>query len=474
MKIGISEWVKDAEMSVAGRFRVKDAAGEKTLWSGTADSVFVTVGEAVGTEAVKRHYVVVGSYRSYETATFVGEEIGRKFGYEYQPAHPEDWVVWLGPYVSLLQAAGVWAELRDEGMLNTDIRPEPAAPGSFRVKIMIDGNKEEIYKGTKTVILEADAGNWEVGERRYRGRLAVVPDSYGTVTIVNLVKVDDYLRGVLAAEMPAGAEMESLKAQAVIARTYLMKGLGRHRADGFDLCAGPDCQVYRGIAGEKERTDRAVGETRGMLLYYGDELANPLFHSTCGGRTAGYADVWPGKKIPYLASVNDGAAVRGDLSSERAFRKFLNSEKGYCRKSKYFRWKVERTRAGMEKILQEKLPALTGNPRLEVGRLKDIKIAARERSGRLKEILISTASGDYRFRKDEIRWALGGMRSTFFTMDSGRDKKGNVVYTFHGAGWGHGVGLCQIGAMELGRKGWKFDKILSHYYPGTKLRRAWR
>ena len=128
----------------------------------------------------------------------------------------------------------------------------------------------------------------------------------------------------------------------------------------------------------------------------------------------------------------------------------------------------------MEEILQKKLPVMTGNPRLEVGGLKNVEILSREKSGRLKEILISTTSGDYRFQKDEIRWALGGMRSTFFAIDRSNDNNGGVIYTFSGAGWGHGVGLCQIGAMELGRKEWKYERILTHYYPGTKLKKAWR
>ncbi|MEW5946643.1 MAG: SpoIID/LytB domain-containing protein [bacterium] len=413
--------------------------------------------------------VEVGTYKSYERAEFDCERIRSAFGFPCALVQPDGWVARLGPYSSPLMAANVWGILRDIRLFNANV--VEATDARAKITIETSGGKL-LYSGDAPVVLVSTA-RLKLPDGEYRGRLEIAPDSYGTLSVINIVGAEDYLRSVLPAEMPPGAAPEALKAQAIIARTYLVKNLRRHAADGFHLCARPDCQVYRGVGAEAPGTDAAVRATRGMLLTFGGEPANPLFHSTCGGRTAAYTHAWDGAEAPYLVSVDDGART-SNLSSDSAFRKFLRSGAGSCSGSKVFRWSVSKTARELEGILAGTLPVFTGDPALKPGALKNVRILRRHASGRIAELEILTASGAFGFSGDEIRWALGGLKSTLFTVDRDTDNRGETVYNFHGAGWGHGVGMCQTGAMRLAAKGWSAKRILARYYPGAQIQTAWR
>jgi SpoIID/LytB domain protein len=210
-----------------------------------------------------------------------------------------------------------------------------------------------------------------------------------------------------------------------------------------------------------------------MVLTYGKELANALFHSTCGGRTSFYSDSWSGAAPAYLVSVNDGSGFGvSSLKKGKVLKRFLNSGDGYCNKSKYFRWEKEYTRAQLQAVFMDTVPEFMNDPELKIGRLKDVNVTKYSASGRALEIKIETDSGDYIFEKDSIRWVMGNLKSTLIMIEK-NGRGDDTVYKIIGGGWGHGVGLCQMGAMEMAKRNYTYKDILSHYYPGTKLTRLW-
>jgi len=284
----------------------------------------------------------------------------------------------------------------------------------------------------------------------YRGKLIVSGTSAGFVAI-NEVPLELYLRGVISCEMGSGAPLEALKAQAVAARSYALANLGKHREEGYDLSPTVYDQVYRGVDSEYESTDRAVAETRGMVLEYRGKPAEARYHSTCGGKTADARDVFSRTQVPYLRSVDD----RGG----HLFRK----KEPFCAASPYFKWSRVWKKDEFYRLVERSLTSVLGvhNPG-EVRRLR----AVRTKSGRVKELVVVTDSKSYKVHGDEVRRFFGDLPSTRFDITIRGD-----VAKLEGGGFGHGLGMCQWGAMAMAREGHDFKRILRHYYPGTRLRK---
>lgn len=262
----------------------------------------------------------------------------------------------------------------------------------------------------------------------YRGRIQFVA-SDDQLLVINVVDVENYLRGVVPSEMMASWPAEALKAQAVAARTYTLASLD---ADGaYDICATIECQVYAGAAAENPRTDRAIEETRGLVLTYAGDLARTHYHSDSGGVLASSAEVW-GNRVPYLAGRNDVSSP----SPHRSWRHTFDS-------------------ARLERLLSGRGHRL--------GRLTSIRITAYSESGRAVaaefigtngRAVVAGASLTSLFR-------AAGLKSTRFTMTG--------PLTARGDGWGHGVGMSQYGARQLASAGYGFEQILHFYYPQTLL-----
>ncbi|HHY48086.1 MAG TPA: SpoIID/LytB domain-containing protein [Firmicutes bacterium] len=199
----------------------------------------------------------------------------------------------------------------------------------------------------------------------YRGKIEVRPSrTPGKLRIINVVGLEDYLRGVVPNEMPVTFPIEALKAQAVAARSYTLARLGKHSQDMADLCDGTHCHVYYGARSEDPRSDEAVLTTRGLFLTYQLDIAQAFYSSTAGGYTENNENVWPdpecgnfpGKPIPYLRGVPDDEGI-GPLTTEEAFRRFLDERKGrFDSGSPYFRWQEEWTGSELEKVLNTTLP----------------------------------------------------------------------------------------------------------------------
>lgn len=474
VRIGISQKATHARLTFTGRYRLFKADEPLELRAAADETIQVELYIVSIKQLPSRFHVTLGHFRSYEQAEYILGKIGKigRLPFASAIAQPKKWQLRFGPFNNITEAQYALDLIQKKGYLDSRIEPEnPDIP----VLSVYAPDGSLVQLGNKPIVFYPENGRFKLNGREYRGNAEIALDAYGTISVINRVRVDDYLYSVLPREMPASAAPEALKAQAVIARTYLLNNLHRHRIDGFSLCNTTDCQVYGGVDDEAQSAIQAVRATRGQVLTYGGQLANALFHSTCGGRTANYDDIWDGDRPPYLCTVDDGTGWPDtDLSDAAGAGKYLKHDKAYCRTSKYFRWDKTYTREQLLNIIKETIPEFTNNPDLKIKSLNGITVERYAKSGRVQEIRIDTDAGVFHFQKDSIRWVLGNLKSTLFTLEAG-GRGGARKYKFTGAGWGHGLGLCQIGAMALARNDkYTYDKILYHYYPGTTLTTLWK
>jgi len=306
--------------------------------------------------------------------------------------------------------------------------------------------------------------------RRYRGRLQVVRDRAG-LTLVNRVALESYLAGVVGVEMGPRRpnEVQALLAQAVVSRTVGLRNRGRWESLGFDLWGDVRDQAYGGVGAEHPTVRDAVRRTAGQVIRYQGEVIDAFFHSTCGFSTAGLAEAFATSQgRPYLRPVSDASG--GDTY--------------YCDIAPHFRWREEWDRAALRAVLARTLPAFAdvgsdGGSDDTLPRITDLRVTRTTRSGRVGELRIDleggrevrVAASDVRrvLRPDTGRW-LGS--SAFQLQVARRDGEVSEVVA-SGAGWGHGVGMCQWGAVGRARAGQDYRRILETYFPGTRVERAY-
>ena len=324
----------------------------------------------------------------------------------------------------------------------------------------------------------------------YRGVAEVALNSTGTLAGINELPFEEYLYGVVPRELPPTIwnQLEAQKAQAVAARTWALASYNKRAADGYNLRATTDDQVYGGYRAEHPLSSQAVDETAGIVAMYGGKLITAYFSSTSGGHTAGYEEWLDGAEpIAYLTGVPD--AERGEAMSQvptlEVFRSHPNptslraaSEGDYGSDwSQYHRWFYEWTADEISQVISQ----FAGR---QVGRVLEINVLARGPSGRVLEIEYVTETGTLRSTRNGIRsslkftnsrGALEGLRSTLFFIEPVVDPQTRAVVGFkaYGGGWGHGVGLSQTGAAGMAERGAAFDEILTHYYQGIDLVRQY-
>jgi len=270
-----------------------------------------------------------------------------------------------------------------------------------------------------------------LGGKRYHGALEIRRDGGGWLYI-NHVGMDEYLTSVVSHEMSPSWHSEALKAQAVVARTYLLTKMKERSKKPYDVDTTTNFQVYGGIKKDDGGARHAVAETHNEVLYHGGELAQTFFHSSCGGTLASAEEVW-GRPVPYLNVQNSP----------------------YCTAAPVYKWQVT-------------IPFQELSRRLAARSVRSVSVAERSESKRVKKLKVVTAAGTRMVRADKFRMALGALKvkSTFF----GIAQKGNSI-VLTGRGFGHGVGMCQWGAkLQADERGMNYRRILDHYFPGTSLR----
>lgn len=310
--------------------------------------------------------------------------------------------------------------------------------------------------------------NTGIEDRRYWGSVYVTLDRDGALLVANAVPEDKLLAGLVPAEMYPEAPEAALEAQAIAARTELLQKIGRRNlTDPFLLCSTQQCQVYAGAGKEHPRATRAVEKTRGMvLLRNGGGLVDIRYSASCGGHTEDNDVIWGGEPDPSLRGRDDDAKGGMTRITDGNLDAFLDGhEDAWCNQHKLgkgrFRW-TERLRA-------DDLSARIAIDYPEVGRLTALVPKLRGTSGRIRTITLKGDKGSIDVDGDlKIRRLLGGLKSTLFEV-----KREGDVFVFRGAGFGHGVGMCQMGAMGMASAGKPHDKILGHYYRGTHLHRLY-
>ncbi len=305
----------------------------------------------------------------------------------------------------------------------------------------------------------------------FRGTLLVTTRD-GHLICVNKLPLEWYLAGVVPSEVPYYFPKEALKAMAVVARTYTLSHLGRHKE--FDLCSTVHCQVYKGLLRESSATSRAVQATRGEVVRYRGRLCDTPFFAVCGGAGASAGDVWlTGSSVPYLRGTVD--TVSGKLPTD-AKRFIEHPEQCYCETASRFRWEERYSWQQLQSRIENGLEHILGDRYHGLGTLRALEVKARTELGRVKVLRVVGSKSSYDIYGDRIRWlfsggkvgGVGALNSTFFYVGS---FPGGV--RIRGGGWGHGVGLCQEGAAGRAAAGWDYQRILRHYYSGTKVVKGW-
>ena len=306
-------------------------------------------------------------------------------------------------------------------------------------------------------------------DRRYWGAVYVTLDHDGSLLAANAVPEDKLLAGLVPAEMYPDAPASALEAQAIAARTELLQKIGRRNlTDPFLLCSTQQCQVYAGAGKEDPRTTKAVEATRGIvMLRDGGGMVDVRYSASCGGHTEDNDAIWGGEADPSLRGRSDDPKAAMTRITDDNLDAFLEGSKdAWCNQGKLggkgrFRW--------TETIRADDLTARVSVEYPEIGRIKTLTAKQRGVSGRIGALTIKGDKASVEVTGDlHIRRLLGGLKSTLFAV-----KRDGDSFVFRGAGFGHGVGMCQMGAIGMANAGRGHDKILAHYYRGTHLHRLY-
>ncbi len=300
----------------------------------------------------------------------------------------------------------------------------------------------------------------------YRGEIEIFVSSSGGLSVVNVIDLESYLRGVVPKEIGprSDSEIEAVRAQAVAARTYVLARRGSRERGDFDLHSTVADQAYGGRDVDDPTSDRAILETAGLVVFHRGQPIDAYFSSCCGGRTEARQEVWELDPVPYLVSVQDTPGGIADL------------DRAYCNESRNFKWSATWDGDEILDLVHRYLPDVASTPvRGSIGEVRNLTITDRVPSGRIKWLRVETDVGDYRVHGDRVRWLLRRpgsdkiLWSSWFDFDvslrGGRVARAQA----EGRGYGHGVGMCQHGALGMARRGFSYEQILKHYYPGTRI-----
>lgn len=315
------------------------------------------------------------------------------------------------------------------------------------------------------IVIDAGSAPLSVGGVWYSGRVLVKPSDNAAIDLINLVPLETYLEGVVPYEIgePGPDAYAAVEAQTVAARTYALSRMDINRNQPFDVEAGVMDQVYRGHEKESRLASSAIRDTRARVLSYRGALCDAYYSATCGGHTSDIRTVWPDRP--------DAPFLHG------AFDRPPGGTTSFCAGARNFRWCYSFSGHELGNILRQTLPVLVNVAPGSIGQLMDVSIAQRTRSGRVWRLDIKTTTGTYHVEGDRIRRALmldvqkgRILPSTMFDFE--KHMSGNLLASVEivGGGNGHGVGMCQNGAISMARQGYTYDMILQHYYPGSELR----
>jgi peptidoglycan hydrolase-like amidase len=375
------------------------------------------------------------------------------------------------------------------------------------------------------VSTDGETPRWQ---RAYRGHFEIAPLTYsfepathkGALRLVNLLPLEEYLKGVVPWEMNKSAPLEALKAQAICARSESLSKIrtGRHAKDGFEICDYDHCQGYPGTENESERTSLAVEQTEGMVLFYKGQIADAVYGTNSGGITAADVDVWRGSHDPYLASRGDFSPALHPATAQIVKPNMTESDwVAYCstnlpsfaqpsraqitelaaRRAKsprtaalyqpgdlpeFYRWSrvinpydLAKALAARFKTPMNVVSAIRVEERAPSGHIKKLLIVGQMyQNGKIVKTSTVRLEGDSQIRA-LVSGRLGSTTalpsSTFVVAPRFDAQKKLQSFVLRGAGWGHGVGMCQRGAQNRALAGWNAWQILQFYYRDIELRK---
>lgn len=355
---------------------------------------------------------------------------------------------------------------------------EPIAPsgaGTFKAAALEDIARIELSASNEILVKNMEFGrgdSWHnFKDARYVGSLKICADNAGLIQMVNKISFDELLKVVVPSEIEPRSPYQAVCAQAVAARSeVLAKFRTRHTESDYDFCSGTHCQAYGGIANRRDDSSRAVEETSGKIVFSNGHIVDTVYHANCGGVTEDSNKIWSAPFDPALVKINDSTAEAAlELETdEAALRAFILKPPpsyccvpGACANPDKFRWKREFGQNQIDEMIRKQF---------DIGRLETIEIIGRGRSGRVIAIELKGSKKSEKVYKElPIRKLFGMLRSSLFTLDTGVNGAGEKRFVFRGAGWGHGVGLCQDGAKGMAILGRTFEEILLHYYSNSKI-----
>jgi len=328
------------------------------------------------------------------------------------------------------------------------------------------------------LIFDVEAGKGEYWasktDRVYRGVIEVEIYKEEFIRLINTINMEEYLYGVLPSEMPSNWPAEALKAQAVAARSEAYVKLSRHEMEGYNFCADVHCQVYSGAGVETEATNSAVDTTTGEVAVYNGKPIDAVYSNSCGGHTQG--NIFGDRQgIVYLHEKQDAFRPTGfyfplsaleleDWLSASNIEVFCNNN-AFSRQSN-FRWMRLYTQPQLERLI---------NKKKNIGKLIAIRILERNPSSHVHRIQIIGSRGKFIIEKElNIRQIFGNLRSGMFNIAVKLDKKARPEeFLFYGGGWGHGVGMCQVGAATMAQEGFSCEEILKFYYTDIDIEKLY-
>lgn len=293
---------------------------------------------------------------------------------------------------------------------------------------------------------------------KYAGGLRFVVEG-DRITAINRIGIENYLLSVISSEMKSSASIELLKAHAVISRSWVMCNLGTHGI--YDVCADDHCQRYQGVAmAEGGKVRDAIDQTWGQVLRYDGKICDARYSKCCGGRTELFSTCWEDEDPAYLQSFedSDGGRCFCDCEDTAVLSQVLNDYDTETRD--FYRWTVRYGRKALSELIERR----TG---LDFGEIQALEPVETGPSGRIKYLRVTGSRRTEVIGKElKIRRALSEshLKSSAFTVRTEADE-----FILEGNGWGHGVGLCQIGAAVMAEKGYSYKQILEHYYRGAKV-----
>lgn len=386
---------------------------------------------------------VLGPFPSFESAEQAAKA-WRTLGVEPRIANPAEWEVW-GPAGS-------------------------AAPDGYASRQLAQsrGSRLNLQAGEPPIVLEgpvritASGGlRWDGGV--FQGPFRLQRNAYGSWTLIEEVPLERYLLGVVPHEIGAGSPPAALAAQTVLARTWALSNRHRYAVDGYHLCADTQCQVYADPRQAGSSVRAAVLATKGQVLSWRGEPLHAVYHASNGGVSAGFDEAWSGPPLPYLQASPDGPAAFTSqfpvpLPAAKLPELLQRGGAAYGAAHPLFRWQrsleANQVRQAMDRA------------GLGVGEPNRLKVLERGPSGRVVALEVAGSGGVRVLRRDAIRRTLRQLPSTLFVVT-------NVAagrWRFEGGGFGHGAGLSQAGAIDLGGRGWSPARILQRYFPGAELK----